>query len=96
MSSIRSMILDFRHRQARVGPDQVPNSRELAIRFRVSPKRNWVTLWEPAIDALGGILGEGDRPWHPRDDRISSLVLERELALELGWDVELEVTWAVG
>ena len=67
---------------------------ELGVRFRVSPSRNWVTLWKPAIDALGGILGEGDRPWHPRDDRISLLVLERELAPELGWDVELELLWA--
>lgn len=67
---------------------------ELALRFGVSPRRNWVTLWKPAIDALGGILGEGSRPWHPRDDRISLLVLERELRPELGWDVELEVKWA--
>jgi len=63
---------------------------ELAIRFGVSPQRSWVTLWKPAIDALGGVLGEGDRPWHPRDDRISLLVLERELRPDLGWDVELD------
>lgn len=67
---------------------------ELAIRFGLSPRRNWVSLWKPAIDALGGVLGEGDRPWHPRDDRISLLVLERELRPELGWDVELGITWA--
>jgi hypothetical protein len=68
---------------------------ELRVRFHVSPTRNWVTLWKPAIDALGGVLGEGDRPWHPRDDRISLLVLEREIAPHLGWDIELEVSWAV-
>jgi hypothetical protein len=67
---------------------------DLGLRFRVSPKRNWVTLWKPAIDALGGILGEGDRPWHPRDDRISLLVLEREITPDLGWDVELDVSWS--
>jgi len=67
---------------------------ELGIRFGVSPQRNWVTLWKPAIDALGGILGEGDRPWHPCDDRISLLVLERELCPELGWDVHLDLWWA--
>jgi len=67
---------------------------ELRIRFGVSPQRNWVTLWKPAIDALGGILGEGDRPWHPRDDRISLLVLERKLRPDLGWDVELDVGWS--
>jgi hypothetical protein len=66
---------------------------DLGLRFGVSPQRNWVTLWKPAIDALGGILGEGDRPWHPRDDRICLLVLERALRPELGWDVELDVWW---
>jgi hypothetical protein len=67
---------------------------ELGIRFRVSAERNWVALWKPAIDALGGILGEGDRSWHPRDDRISLLVLERTLDPGLGWDVELDIWWA--
>jgi hypothetical protein len=49
---------------------------------------------ETGDHALGGVLGEGHRPWHPRDDRISLLVLERELRPELGWDVELDVWWA--
>ena len=53
---------------------------ELGIRFAVSPERNWSTLWKPAIDALGGVLGEGHRPWNPRDDRISLLVLERAIS----------------
>jgi hypothetical protein len=66
---------------------------ELGIRFRVSPDRNWATLWKPAIDALGGILGDSHRPWQPHDDRISLLALERELASDLGWDVELDVSW---
>jgi len=52
-----------------------------------------MSLWKPAIDTLGGILGEGDRPWHPRDDRIALLALERELSPELGWDVELAIRW---
>ena len=55
---------------------------------------NWLTLWKPSIDALGGILGEGNHSWHPRDDRISVLVLERQLRPELGWDVELDMWWA--
>ncbi|MBV9358229.1 MAG: hypothetical protein JO023_22170 [Chloroflexi bacterium] len=65
----------------------------LGIRFGVSPQRNWVTLWKPAIDSLGGILGEGDRAWHPRDDRISLLVLMRDLRPELAWNIELDVWW---
>jgi hypothetical protein len=67
---------------------------ELAIRFGVSPQRNWVTLWKPAIDSLGGVLGEGEQPWHPGDDRISLLVLERELRPQLAWNIEVNVWWA--
>ena len=50
-----------------------------------------VALWKPAIDALGGILGDGGGRWNPNDDRISLLVLERELPPELGWDVHVDV-----
>jgi hypothetical protein len=67
---------------------------ELVLRFAISPQRNWVTLWKPAIDALGGVLGEGERPWHPRDDRISLLVLQREIRSELVWGAEVDVWWA--
>lgn len=67
---------------------------ELGIRFGVSPERNWVALWKPAIDSLGGVLGNGDRPWHPRDDRISLLVLKRDLRPELAWNVELDLWWS--
>jgi hypothetical protein len=66
----------------------------VGLHFVVSPDRNRVALWKPAIDALGGILGEGVRPWHPRDDRICLLVLERELRPEIGWDVELVIRWS--
>jgi hypothetical protein len=61
--------------------------------FRLSAQRNWVNLWKPAIDALGGILGEGDRPWHPRDDRIFQLRLERLHHESLGWQVEIDLGW---
>jgi hypothetical protein len=67
---------------------------DLRLRFELSPQRNWVALWKPAIDALGGILGEGRRPWHPRDDRISRLVLERVLRTDIGWDVIVDVYWS--
>ena len=53
-----------------------------------------MALWKQAIDVLGGILGESDRRWNPNDDRISLLVLERELRPELGWDVQVDVWWA--
>ena len=68
---------------------------ELGIRFGVSPARtNWVALWKPAIDALDGILGDGGGRWNPNGDRISLLVLDRELRLDLGWDVQVDIWWA--
>lgn len=66
----------------------------LEITFRVSAQRNWVTLWKPAIDALGGILGlVGDRPWHPRDERIVSLALHRQLDPAIGHAVKMGFWW---
>lgn len=68
---------------------------ELGIRFGIAPQLNWMALWKPAIDALGGILGEGRRPWHPREDRISLLMLQRDLRPRLGWKIELDIWWSV-
>jgi hypothetical protein len=67
---------------------------ELGIRFGASPQRNWVALWKPAIDSLSGVLGKGHRDWHPRDDRISLLVLKRDLRPQLAWNVELDIWWS--
>jgi hypothetical protein len=67
---------------------------ELGIRFGIAPHLNWMALWKPAIDALGGVLGEGLRPWHPRDDRISLLMLQRKLRPQLGWKIQLDFWWS--
>lgn len=68
---------------------------ELQIAFRVGAGRNWVSLWKPAIDALGGILGIDDPryPFRPRDDRIVRLGLHREADSSLGNRVQLGVWW---
>lgn len=68
---------------------------EMHIAFVIGPGRNWVTLWKPAIDALGGILGLDNpaRPFHPRDDRIVRLGLHRRVDATMGWDVLLGVWW---
>jgi hypothetical protein len=57
--------------------------------LRVSARRNWSTLWKPAIDALGPLLGmpDPDRPFRPSDDRIIDLALHRNLDDSLGHDV---------
>ena len=48
---------------------------ELELAFVVGPKQDWVDLWKPTIDALGPLLGETNRQWHPRDGRIVDLAL---------------------
>jgi hypothetical protein len=65
------------------------------IEFRLSPARNWTSIWKPAIDSLGPLLGvrNPNRPFTPDDDRIVALGLHRVLDESLGWDVDLSVWW---
>lgn len=65
------------------------------IEFRLSPARNWSTVWKPAIDSLGPLLGVPNphRPFTPNDDRIVRLGLHRSLDASLGWDILLSVWW---
>ena len=65
------------------------------VSFAVARRRNWSTLWKPAIDSLGPLLGERNphRPFHPDDDRIVDLELHRTLDDTLGDDVELAFWW---
>lgn len=66
------------------------------VEFHVSSVRNWSTLWKPAIDSLGPLLGEPDprRPFMPNDDRIVQLGLHRSIDESLGWDIVVRVWWA--
>jgi hypothetical protein len=64
----------------------------LEIAFTVSPQRNWLNLWKPTIDALGRLLGsDGQRPWHPRDGRVTHLALHCTHDTTLGNDVLVTV-----
>jgi hypothetical protein len=65
------------------------------IQFGVSSRRNWSTLWKPAIDALGPMLGmvNADHPFRPDDDRIVDLELHRNIDDSLGNDVVIGVWW---
>ncbi|WP_405146999.1 hypothetical protein OG589_06235 [Sphaerisporangium sp. NBC_01403] len=67
----------------------------MGIRFAVSRRRNWSTLWKPAIDALGPVLGTPDprKPYRPNDDRIVDLALHRSHDDALGNDVDIAVWW---
>jgi hypothetical protein len=68
----------------------------LAMRFTVSTRRNWSTLWKPAIDALGPVLGIPNpaRPYHPNDERIVDLSLQRVIDDGYGDLVLVEAWWA--
>ena len=82
---------------AAAGPTLPPGPVALTIEFTVSPARNWATLWKPAIDALGPLLGVRDfvrRPYTPNDDQIVDLGLHRVVDPTVGWDVGLTYWWA--
>jgi hypothetical protein len=68
-----------------------PIAMELA--FVVGPRRNWLNLWKPTVDALDRLLGRTypDREWHPRDGRITELGLHRTVDETLGNDVAITI-----
>ncbi|WP_214406993.1 hypothetical protein [Pseudonocardia lacus] len=59
------------------------------VSFRHGPGRNWLNLWKPTLDALGPLIGEGSRPWNPRDGAIVELAMHSTTDPLLGWDVEI-------
>jgi hypothetical protein len=69
----------------------------LEVSFTVGPRRNWLNLCKPTIDALDAILGRTrpDRAWHPRDERITELGLHRHLDPDLGHDVAVRLQAAL-
>ncbi len=72
-----------------------PGPVALQLVFGVARHRNWATLWKPAIDALGPVLGipNPNRPYRPDDDRIVDLALHRHLDDALRHDVTIEAWW---
>ncbi|HEY2412992.1 MAG TPA: hypothetical protein VGI40_12150 [Pirellulaceae bacterium] len=64
------------------------------IVFRCSPQRNWTTLWKPAGDCMGPILGEcRNYGFNPCDDRITELDLHKAIDDDCGNDVEIHYWW---
>ena len=57
---------------------------ELELAFLVGPTRDWVSLWKPTVDALGPLLGETNRQWHPKDGRIVDLALHGSVDEDAG------------
>lgn len=66
-----------------------PGGVHLQLAFVVGPRRNWLNLWKPTIDALDPLLGRTrpDRDWHPNDGRITDLGLHVNVDSSLGHDV---------
>jgi hypothetical protein len=65
----------------------------MQLSFTVGPHRNWLSLWKPAIDALGQILGNtsSSRSWHPQDGRIVELGLHCQVDPALGNDILIAI-----
>ncbi|MFF3468531.1 hypothetical protein ACWCQN_41175 [Streptomyces sp. NPDC001984] len=83
------------HRACRaVQSEPIPgDALRLVLCFEVSGRRNWSTLWKPAIDALGPLLGMPDPsyPFRPLDDRVVDLALHRVVDDTLGHDIVVTV-----
>ncbi|MFD3457608.1 hypothetical protein ACFWVC_36200 [Streptomyces sp. NPDC058691] len=85
------------HRACQAARPEVLPGTPIGLRlcFQVSAARNWSTLWKPAIDALGPLLGVPDpaRPYRPNDDRIVELSLHRNIVAALGHDIVITAWW---
>ncbi|MFC7597502.1 hypothetical protein ACFQU3_19450 [Terrabacter sp. GCM10028922] len=70
-----------------------PGGVHLELAFVVGPRRNWLNLWKPTIDALDPLLGRTrpDRDWHPNDGRIIDLGLHVNVDSSLGHDVLITI-----
>jgi hypothetical protein len=68
----------------------------LELAFIVGPGRNWLNLWKQTIDALDPLLGRTypERPWHPRDGRITELGMHRTVDNALRNDVVIGIAAA--
>jgi hypothetical protein len=82
-----------------VGATELPMGPvSLQISFIVGPRRNWLNLWKPTIDALDLLHGRTrpDRQWHPRDGRITELGLHCTIDDHLGNDVFMAIATSGG
>jgi len=71
-----------------------PGPVRLELSFVVGPRRNWLVLWKPTIDALEPLLGRdpaGKRPWHPCDGRITELGMHLTVDPAFGSEIEVGI-----
>jgi hypothetical protein len=72
-----------------------PGGVDMHLAWRCSRSINWVAQWKSTGDALGPILGYSnpEKPFHPLDDRITSLALHRSIDDACGKEVSLGIWW---
>jgi hypothetical protein len=70
-----------------------PGPVALQLAFVVGPRRNWLNLWKPTIDALDRLLGRTypNREWNPLDGRIAELGLHCTTVNTLRSDVVIAI-----
>ena len=87
-TNLRDQILQVQDAAPGAGPIS------LAIGITTGPGRNWANIWKPLIDAFGPVFGEDPgRPFHPNDDRITSLGLHHHVNTVIGHDVIITAWW---
>lgn len=81
-------------RAAVLGSPELPDGAvHLQVSFAVGPRRNWLNLWKPTIDALDPLLGatRPGRAWHPKDGRVTDLGLHLSTDPDLGNEVVVAI-----
>ncbi len=86
--TLREQLLQVQHAVPAAGPIG------MTINIITGPGRKWANLWKPLIDAFGPVLGENpEQPFHPNDDRITSLGLHHNVNTAIGHDVIITAWW---
>jgi hypothetical protein len=69
----------------------------LQMEFACSPDLNWVTLWRPAGEAMGPVLGydRSREAHHPLTDRLAHLEYHRRIGERRGVPVEVHFRWSL-
>ena len=87
-ATLHEQLLRVQHAVLAAGPIG------MTIVITTGPGRNWANIWKPLIDAFGPVLGENpERPFHPNDDRVTSLGLHHNVNTAIGHDVIITAWW---
>lgn len=75
-----------------------PGPVRLELSFVVGTRRKWLNLWKQTIDSLDPFLGRtyADRPWHPRDGRITELGMHLTVDPAARYEVAVGISASAG